>query len=264
MSMAVMLDRITLDLTWAPLGWALTLGTRSSKMLFSFGYQYTNLSSIQRQNLEIFKSELRDLERKLRDCQQQAVEASQALTRHERETKNLRLTMQRAEDVVGRLQDALEEDRIEEGRLEALKDHLKEAQEDLTTQQGSFEDCVISRDKANEVLRISREQIAAIDVRINEAATKVKKAEDRTLNCSKQRHTDLQEKNAAINAVKDAQDLLTRAERDREELVDIVTDHAAQAEQISARVVVPPGETADSLDAKLRKLDSDFKKGLAR
>ena len=222
------------------------------------------MPSVQRQNLDNLRNELHDLENLLRERQQQALEASQAVARHERETKNLRLAFQISEDVVGKLQDALEEDRIEEGRLEALKDHLKEAEEDLITQQGSYEEGVVSGDKAKESLNSARQRLSAIDTRISEATIVVKKAEERALKCSKQRQKNLLEKNASINAVNDAKDLLAVEERRQQELNVIVKDHTAQAEQVSARVVVPPGETTDSLDAKLEKLNKDYSRGVAR
>ena len=172
--------------------------------------------------------------------------------------------MQRAEEVVGQLQDALEEDRIEEGRLEVLKEHLQEARDDLKTQQGSYEEGVVSGDKAKESMKIAKEQMAAIDVRIDEATTRLKKAQNRALKCSAQRQSDLQQKDLAINAVQDAKDRFAHAERKREGLADIVANHTTQAQDVSARVPIPPGETAESLDAKLDKLNKDLKRGLAQ
>ena len=192
------------------------------------------------------------------------MEASQVITRHGRETKNLRLAMQRAEEVVGKLQDALEEDRIEEGRLEALKEHLKEAEEDLSTQQGSYQESVVSGDKAKELMRVSKERRAAIDVRIDEVSMKLKKAESRALECLTQRRKNLQQKDAAINAARDANERFAYENRKRESLVKVVIDHTAQAEKVSARVPVPPGDTADLIEAKLEKLDKDLQRGVAR
>lgn len=172
--------------------------------------------------------------------------------------------MQRAQEVVGQLQDAIEEDRIEEGRLQALKENLQEAKDDLATQQSSFGECVVSQDKAKDSMKTAREQMAAIDARIEEATTKQKKAESRTLDRSKQRQKDLQQKNLAINAVKDAKDRFAHEDRKRDELVYIVADHTTQATEISARVPVPEGETATSLDKKLEKLQKDLDRGVAR
>ena len=200
----------------------------------------------------------------MRELQKEALEASQAIKRHGRESMNLRVAMQRAEETAGKLQDALEEDRIEEGRLEALKEHLKEAEEELRTHQGSFEEGILSKDKVNESMKLAREQRAAIDVRIDEATTKLKKAEGRALTCSKQRQQDLQQKNTAINAVSDAKDRFAHAERKRESQLKVVKEHTAEAEKISARVPVPPGESADALDKKLIKLHKDLETGLAR
>lgn len=162
------------------------------------------------------------------------------------------------------MQDALEEDQVEEGRLDALREHLREAEEELKTHQGSYGDSILSRDKVNDSLRVSKEQMAAIDVRIEEATTTVKKAESKALTCSKQRQQDLQQKNAAINALSDARDRFADAERKRESQLKVVKEYTVEAEKISARVPVPAGETAVTLDKKLDKLQSDLTRGLAR
>lgn len=192
------------------------------------------------------------------------MESSQALTRHERETKNLRIAVQRAEDVVGKLQDALEEDRIEEGRLQALKSHLKEAEEELVIQQGSFEESVFSKDRASDSLKIAREQLTAIDLRIEETTTKLKKAESEALKCTKKRAADLMDKNAAINGANDSKERLAHDEARRLEIIDVIENYTEQAGYVSARVPVPPGETGESLERKMEKIKRDITRATER
>lgn len=172
--------------------------------------------------------------------------------------------MQKAEDIVGHLQDAIDSDQIEEGRLEALKDILKEAEEEKATHEGSYGDSVVSRDKANDSMRIVTQEMAAIEERIGEATSKLRKAEAKASKATIQRQKDLQQKNLAINAIQDAKDHHAQVERKHESQAATVASYIEQAAQISARIPVPPGETAETLDNKLGKLNKDLERGLAR
>lgn len=172
--------------------------------------------------------------------------------------------MQKAEDVVAQLQDAIDADQIEEGRLDALKEALKEANEERSTHEGSYGDGVISSDKAKEAMRIAKEEMAEIDVRIEEVATKLKKAEAKASKATVQREKDLQQKTLAINAVSDAKEFLAHSQRRHHEQAAKVSDFIAQASVISSRIPVPQGETAESLDKKLIKLNRDLERGKAK
>ena len=186
------------------------------------------------------------------------------MARHGRESTNLRIAMQKAEDVVGQLQDAIDADQIEEGRLEALKVILREAEEEKRTHEGSYGDCIVSLDKAKDSMRTATQEMNAIDKRIEEETSKLKKAEAKASKATVQRQKDLQQKNLAINAVQDAKEHHAQVERKRENQAATVTSYIEQAAQISARIPVPPGETAETLDNKLGKLNKDLERGVAR
>lgn len=216
--------------------------------------------SSQREALQRLRSELNELERHVRETQNDVKRASEAIVRHGRETKRLRLAMQKAEDVVEKLQDALDSDAIEEGRLEALKEHLAEAEEERTTYAGSFEESVIASDKAKESLRTKREQLSEIDLRIEEATTKLNKAKARFAKAEDQRGKALQRKNTAIESVQDAKDKLAHTESERDDKATVVAHFIEEASKICARVPVDAGETGTSIDKKLAKLDADVKR----
>ena len=92
-----------------------------------------------------------------------------------------------------------------------------------------------------------------------EIETKISKATKRVNKLAEKRHNALLEKNQSFELIKDA-------ELDKEGLVEQrngqkarIENFAEQARAISERVPVDPGETANSLDKKLAKLDSDMK-----
>lgn len=168
--------------------------------------------------------------------------------------------MQKAEDAVEKLQDALDSDAIEEGRLEALKEHLAEAEEDRATYAGSYEESVIASDKAKELLRTKREQLSEIDLRIEEATTKLNKAKAKLARAEDQRGKALQRKNTAIDSVRAAKDKLTHTESERDDKALVVAHFIEEASKICVRVPVDAGETGTSIDKKLAKLDADVKR----
>ena len=197
--------------------------------------------------------EHRALQNTLKGCEQ-------AIVRHLRAARELKIALQRAETIVEELQDALDQDAVEEGRLDVLKFGLKEAESDKTMEANSYEEAVIGRDKLSELMKIKVEQLQGIDARMAEAEVKVRKAESKALRLSNQRQSALQEKNSTIQLLEDAKDRKKDIEEAREENAGRVASFIEQASQFCARVPIDPGETAKSLDSKLRKFTADIER----
>ena len=210
--------------------------------------------------LQGLRSELNELERQTREKQTDVKKATEAIVRHGREARTLRSAMQEAEDVVEKLQDALDSDAIEEGRLDALKAHLAEAEEEKVAHAGSFEESVIACDKAKELLRIKKEEMSEIDRRIEGATATLSKVEARAAKAAGERGMALQQKNAAIEVVEETKSELAATEAERDEKARVVTDFTEQASSVCARVSIDAGETGSSIDKKLAKLDADIKR----
>lgn len=222
--------------------------------------RFSDLPSAQRGILERLKSELKDLEVNLQGKEFAHRRCQDAITAHTREANALLIAMQRVEAGIEELQDALDHDAVEEGRLDALKEHLNEARDERTTHEGSYGESVLTLDKIKEAMRISRDDMSALDLQIAEANAKIKKAENKALKASTIRANALQSKNAAIESVQAFQESKKRTLGWREEKVMQVADFTAQASEICPRVPVDPGETGQSLDRKLEKLHGDLKK----
>lgn len=220
----------------------------------------SDVLSSQRDTLQRLRSELNEFEAQKRNKQNVLKGCDEAIARHHKESRSLRLAVQRAESVVEELQDALDQDAVEEGRLEALKEHLQEAQEEKAAHEGSYEDSIVALDKVRESMRVSRDEMRALDLQIAEIKAKIGKAENKALKASSQRTNALQAKNSAIKDVEDVKSGKAAAEKRRTEQITRLADFTAQASDICARVPVAPGETGDTLDKKLCKLDADLKK----
>lgn len=167
--------------------------------------------------------------------------------------------MQQAENVVDELQDALDQDAVEEGRLDVLKDQLAEANEEKGTHEASYEESIIAKDKNNELLKTSRGKMAAKDVVIEEAKAKVHRAETRAVKCANQRSSALRDKNAAFDLVESEKSEREQYERERDEEAERVGEFTRKANIFCPRVPVDEGETGESIDLKLEKLTRDLK-----
>ena len=166
--------------------------------------------------------------------------------------------MQQADSLVDELQDALDADQIEEGRLEALKLQLIEAQEDLTTQKNSYGEAVVAKDKNNEAVRSTRDQMAAIDTEIKDVEAKVSKAESKATRCSNERSGALRDKNVALDAIAKERRDREQYEKEHDEQVLVVDNFISQATEHCPRVPVDEGETGDSIELKYEKLQKDL------
>lgn len=220
--------------------------------------------SSQRETLQRLKLELDNLERQRREKQTSLKACEQAVIRHRRESSSLRIFVQTAQNIVEELQDALDRDAIEKGRLEALEYGLSEAKDEATTYEGSYEDSVVALDKARESMRDSKQKMSALDARIAEVDGKVLKAENKANKASLQREGALRLKNAAIESTEKAVQKKAAKESQRAEKVGIVAQFTEQAMEICPRVVVDIGESGESIEKKLEKLSTDLVRYEAR
>ena len=168
--------------------------------------------------------------------------------------------MQSLEAEVEDLQDTLDKDAIEEGRLDALKEGLEEAKEELTTHEASFGDSVIAVDKAREMLRTIREQMKAIDDEIAEIQAKINKAETKKARLSERRETALRAKNLAFAEIEQVKRAQEDAQKRRDDVAETVDVFIGEASRICPRVPVDRGETYGTLEKKMEKLEADLKR----
>ncbi len=215
---------------------------------------------MQRDTLQHLEQEHRNLQAHARDLDERVRQCEQALRQHGRLENDLRLRVQRAEDLAEKRQDELERDTVQDGRLDALIAGLKEAEEEKTLHEGSYQDAIISKEKYNEVAKQLNEEIKTFDDEIKEITAKIKKAEMKASRLAQTRYTALQEKNQAVQAIQDAREDKQREEEKRQRQADRTAHFVSQASQVAARVPIDPNETARSLDQKLTKLSEDLER----
>ena len=161
--------------------------------------------------------------------------------------------------MVDDLQDALEHDAVEEGRLDVLKKQLVDAKDEETIHTNSYEESVNAKDKCDASLRDIRNQMAELDAQIEEVEAKIFKADSKATSVDDKRHAALRDKNAALETINLVTKEQEEVERDRQGQIDIVKDFIAHANDSCPRVPIDEGETYDSLELKYLKLEKDLK-----
>ena len=220
---------------------------------------FSDASSAQRQIVDTLDAEISSLNKRQLEKRASLVQCEQAIGRHKKEKERKRLELQQAQNQVEELQDALDADAIEEGRLDTLKDQLAEAEEEKATHEGSYGEAVLAKDAIFESMSKTREKLAELDKELKESEAKALKAETKTNQRLSERRIALQEKNAAIEAVKgERKEKADRLEQ-RQKQAKTVKDFTFKANEIYPRLPIDDGENEASLTRKFEKLERDLR-----
>ena len=208
--------------------------------------------------MQKFEIERNTLEQRARDLRTQQTQAEQAITRHKRETGQLRVQSQKVQSEYEELQDAMEQDQVEEGKLEALQGQMEEAKAEVKTHESSYQDSVIARDKAAESTKGTLDQMNKMDEQIAEAQAIVDRAEKKVDKLAEKREIALREKNAGHDQLQKMQRQQVVDQQNKDEEVERTADYVRQATGICERMSIDAGETHDSIKAKFDKLAKDL------
>jgi chromosome segregation ATPase len=212
----------------------------------------------QNDTLEHLRQELLNLQKTYRESEHAVQKCDQLIKQHVRAHQELGMTLQRAEDRVERIQVELDQDNIEDGRLEGLKLYLAELEEDARIQESSYGAAVMAKENQNNKSHDLKKIFDNAKAAIAQHEIIIKKAESKVKTVQAARQLMLQEKNAAIEKVEELQLSKDRAEQRRDRQRLRVEDFTKKAMACSPRVPVDPGETASSLDKKLEKLNKSL------
>lgn len=212
----------------------------------------------QEETIADMKDQRRQLEDESRNARARHEKAKQALVRHDRATSDLIVAVQRAEDEVERLTDEIKADNVESGTLEVLKQALRDAEDQKTVHEGSYQDSVIAYDTIRAKLREANRELGDFDSRILEAQDAAEQAQALAQDLDKKRAFDLREKNSVANRINDANGDRDRLVADLADLDAKIATWTAEARKVSERVNIPEGETYESLDKKYKRLTEDY------
>lgn len=207
--------------------------------------------SQQRAMLQHLRSEFTELESQTQALQRVMRGHEQAIKKHKQAKRNAERELQKAEEAIERMQTALDEDNIEDGRLEALRDDLTEAQAEVELHEGSFVQARLAREGQDGVARTRKVALDAIKSQIANHDVIIKKAEDKARRLRQAQQIAMRAKNSATENLEDLRAEKLRSERLRDIKAETVEDFISQARVVCAqRVSLDPGQTLASTEKK--------------
>ncbi|KAK2812151.1 hypothetical protein FQN50_001508 [Emmonsiellopsis sp. PD_5] len=218
---------------------------------------FSNYLGMQQDAINNLKQVLHDLETQQRTARTHLEKCRQALTRHKRQEDNLRIESQRAEDLVEELRDAINRDSVQDGRLDALKEALEEAEAERRTHESSYENGVIVFDEFVQKLKVIKREARDVSKELAAREEKVRECERKATKASEKRSKALSEKNAMITRHETAIEDKAKLVESRQTYADNVDQFVTLASTVSARVPIDRGETANSLDKKYAKFQRE-------
>jgi chromosome segregation ATPase len=184
----------------------------------------------------------------------------QARVRHERKTNDLRIAVQRKEDHVEELTDALDQEPVEGDCLDVLRSTLQEAEEEKRLNEGSLKDSTDAMDAMMRSLKAIKQELASKDAEIATFKEELRVAQSEELIGQDKRRKIITNKNVAIERIDDSKREREKINQKREEVAARVITFSEKASLVSPRVSIPHGETANSLDKKLDRLHKDIQR----
>ncbi|KFY29597.1 hypothetical protein V494_08642 [Pseudogymnoascus sp. VKM F-4513 (FW-928)] len=217
--------------------------------------------SQQRSILQHLRSELSELESKTQALQRVMKGHEQAIQKHKQARRNTERELQKAEEAVERVQRALDEDNVEDGRLEALNDDLTEAQAEVELHKGSYVQARVAREAQDGIARARKVALDAIKSQIANHDVIIKKAEDKARRLRHARQAATQANNSATDNLEDLKADKLRAEEQRDNKAETVADFTSQAAGICAeRVRLDRGQTLASTEKKYEDVRNAIKR----
>ena len=214
--------------------------------------------------LDCVRSELNEHDAKHRELKQDFDACMQAINQHKKSSEKIKLAWQHAEDEADSFQDELEKNASEEGRLEQLKQGLETEEERKRQCESDYQESVLAKDEHLAKKKLLLVEMNKIDERVAVATRKLQKSQKTLEKAEDGRIDALVKKNQAFQAIEALRQTRTEQEEDRIAQSEKVEDFTVKAKRIGPRVAVDSGETTDSLERKLTKLDADQRRFEAR
>ncbi|WEW60377.1 Structural maintenance of chromosomes protein 6 [Emydomyces testavorans] len=214
----------------------------------------------QHEAIDTLKDNLRELENQHRNAQIKLEKCKQALVRHEKRERELHVELQKADELVDQLEESIERNTVEDGRLDGLKAILAESEDERRVAEASYKDGINALDASAEKLKCIKRELAFKDTEVASAEQKLRDIESEVSNASAKRRKALGEKNAAIGRAEDAKRDKMEIERKRQAAAARVLDFSEKASMVAPRVNIDPEETLNSLEQKYEKLTHDLQK----
>nr|POE93266.1 structural maintenance of chromosomes protein 6 [Quercus suber] len=215
---------------------------------------------LQRESVTRAANEKQDAEQQYRNITGQIQTAKQALVRHKRMKTDLIIKVQQTDDAVDDLQNVIESNQPQDGKLQELRRLRDQSQEEYDHTSASYQDWIDAKDKLDDAAKPLKEDMDATWGDLEIAIARADKKEHRLSQLDQIRESALRKKNEALAKVDTAkhevQERAAAAEQFRQTIAE---DFIPAAQQICARVEVAPGMNPTILDQRLEKFETDLR-----
>jgi chromosome segregation ATPase len=215
--------------------------------------------SQQQQAVAAVSRELQAIENAERQFQNQLEQCSKAIIRFDRDAKNVLLAVTVCNQRLSDLKDALELARPQDGKLDILKEQLRDAEDSVSHLQGQYDAASEARAPIRDDLEQLVKAVQDVEAQVSQQQKKIDRAEHLIRKGREKRDETLQLKNDADNRVRDAKREQEQQADLLKEAKDTVKSYITEATKYCARVRVSAGETPKSLEDRLTQLDKQKK-----
>ncbi|KAI1489704.1 P-loop containing nucleoside triphosphate hydrolase protein [Biscogniauxia mediterranea] len=212
-------------------------------------------------SLEQLREELRGLEASRRTSQQAVQHASAAVTQHKRRTKSLETELRQAALQVTHIEEDLDKFEGLDGRLQGLKDDLKDAKSQKDIYGNQYGEIVLKKEEMNKNIESLKQELTEVKMASRKFKETLVKAEDKVKRYQDNRRIAVVEKNQAYENLALAKAKKEHAEGSRDRQAETVAEYTRQASAVvPERVYIPEGETYQSIEHKYNSIREQLQK----
>ncbi|RMZ82300.1 hypothetical protein DV738_g1812, partial [Chaetothyriales sp. CBS 135597] len=205
---------------------------------------------IQEELVNDARSAVREAKDALDAAKNAVIQATNALERHRKEETELKVAAQRAEVKVEEIREAIKDDGERTGTLEVLRDALNTAELDQETLGHIYMDALKDSDNKRAALTAARENENKAESRVRELQEREAVARRAAQRADQKKTADIRASNELENVLREDERMLAELEQKRDRKKQTIEEWTAKAQESSARVNIPPGETSESLEAQ--------------
>jgi chromosome segregation ATPase len=215
------------------------------------------MHSFQKETLTQLQQDFRDSQAEERRLAEKMEQCKKAVASYRTAEKDLKVKLQRADELADRLTDELTAETPQIGQIESFENIILEKEAEKEMQEAALQDAQEARAKWAPTLRTAKNELRVLEEEVNEVEAQINKATAKTSKLRQERESALMQKNEAIETLKFAEREKEGVIADRQEQATTVANFIRGASEVSLRVPVDANETYDSLQKKWERLKKD-------
>lgn len=210
--------------------------------------------------MEDLRRECSQQEQQIRSARFRLDERKRARERHIKNSKELQLAMQKMEDHAEELKDALDKETVRDGQLDVLQAALEEAEEEKRVNESAYGDSNSAMEAIIGKLKEIEQELTAQNTRVSALEGELQVAQGEAHIATSKRREILSDKNTSIEQIEGMNHEINKLNQTRAQLTARIVDYSEKAALVSPRVEVREGETSESLEQKLDRLNRDLQR----